>query len=538
MESVDGYEVYISIIIPVYNCERKLENAVNSILRQPFKDIEILIVDYGSTDKTGNIADRLSTKIEQLTVIHRKSKNVSSARNTGIYKAKGKYVMFFNVEDEYMDGAIDQDLAEMCKHYYGVIVCSSLVFNNDCSRCAIDSYWADELFKGEKALLIDGYFAACLYRKDILVRNNIFFGKEIYTNEDFKMKALFASNLIRTDTRFLYIYNKPSSFDEYTNKNICNVIKGWRKTYNWLKEHESIANVEQNEMFVLQKIVSSVLHYSRNYVCKGNDKYSLLLELEKLDVVELIQEFPEKYMPKEQRRELSRLKKHMEAFVRNVRIRDWGIKIGQGLYKINLFSKMSEKKKFPLERKQLDRPYIDVEKALMNQKLKSHKYSIVIITIIIVLLIGIAAVFPVGYTVVLIVLVGLIALLIVGIPSTQFYLISSDDEFSLLKHLAIITIVAIIIRAIYSMPSLQQEIVYYFAVLIPIMLIQISYPFTIVKYSLNIARVLTLIIMCSAEYIGIKLFVNSKFIVDAIVTSLVLEGIFAFYRANFERKGR
>ena len=107
MEKLDEYETYISIIIPVYNCEEKLENAVNSVLRQPFKDIEIIIVDDGSSDATGNIADRLCAKTERLTVFHQKNKGVSSARNTGIFKAKGKYVMFLDAEDEYVDGAID-----------------------------------------------------------------------------------------------------------------------------------------------------------------------------------------------------------------------------------------------------------------------------------------------------------------------------------------------------------------------------------------------------------------------------------------------
>lgn len=224
----------------------------------------------------------------------------------------------------------------------------------------------------------------------------------------------------------------------------------------------------------------------------------------------------------------------MEDFARNVRIREWKIKIGQVLLKINLFRKMCEKKKFPLERKQVDGPYIDVEKANMNQKLKNHKRSIIIMTIIIILLIGIAAVFPLGYTVALIVLIGIIALLIAGIPSTVFYL-GPDYKFNPLKHIAVIIIIAITIGAIYSTSSLRHEIVYYFAVLLPIMLIQILYPLSIVKYSLNIARVLSLILMYSADYIGMTVFVNSKFVDDAIVTSLVFDCIFAFYRANFKR---
>lgn len=85
--------------------------------------------------------------------------------------------MFLDSEDEYVPDAIDENLAQKCMYNYGVIVYSLLAFNNDRSRCAIDAYWDDELFIKDKFLLINGYFAACLYRKDILVKNNIFLAK-------------------------------------------------------------------------------------------------------------------------------------------------------------------------------------------------------------------------------------------------------------------------------------------------------------------------------------------------------------------------
>lgn len=102
------------------------------------------------------------------------------------------------------------------------------------------------------------------------------------------MKAIFSSEQIWTDKRFPYIYNMPSYFDIYTDKDAGDVIDGWRTTYYWLKEHESVVNEAQTRIFILQKIVSSVLHYARYYVWKRNDKNSLLLELENLDVIELM----------------------------------------------------------------------------------------------------------------------------------------------------------------------------------------------------------------------------------------------------------
>lgn len=73
----------ISIIIPVYNSEKTLNRCVNSILNQTFMDWELLLVDDGSTDKSGKICDQYALKDFRIRVFHKKNGGVSSARNTG-----------------------------------------------------------------------------------------------------------------------------------------------------------------------------------------------------------------------------------------------------------------------------------------------------------------------------------------------------------------------------------------------------------------------------------------------------------------------
>ena len=74
----------ISIIIPVYNSEKTLNRCVNSILNQTFMDWELLLVDDGSTDKSGKICDQYALKDFRIQVFHKKKGGVSSARNTGL----------------------------------------------------------------------------------------------------------------------------------------------------------------------------------------------------------------------------------------------------------------------------------------------------------------------------------------------------------------------------------------------------------------------------------------------------------------------
>ena len=89
----------ISIIIPVYNVERYLHKCINSVLCQTYKNIELILVDDGSTDHSGKICDEYSNGYTNVSVVHQKNAGVSSARNKGLDIAKGDYVFFLDSDD-------------------------------------------------------------------------------------------------------------------------------------------------------------------------------------------------------------------------------------------------------------------------------------------------------------------------------------------------------------------------------------------------------------------------------------------------------
>lgn len=83
----------ISVIIPVYNTESYLERCLKSILSQSFTDIELLLVDDGSTDRSGAICDEYAVRDNRIKVLHQENGGVSSARNLGLDQATGEYVI-------------------------------------------------------------------------------------------------------------------------------------------------------------------------------------------------------------------------------------------------------------------------------------------------------------------------------------------------------------------------------------------------------------------------------------------------------------
>lgn len=88
-----------SFVIPVYNCRQYLEECVDSVLKQTVSDLEILLIDDGSTDGSGELCDELAKRDERIRVFHKENGGAGSARNLGIEKSEGQYLLFIDGDD-------------------------------------------------------------------------------------------------------------------------------------------------------------------------------------------------------------------------------------------------------------------------------------------------------------------------------------------------------------------------------------------------------------------------------------------------------
>ena len=89
----------ISIIIPVYNAEKYLPNCLDSVINQTYKNLEIILVDDGSTDKSSEICDEYAQKDFRIKLIHKENGGVSSARNAGLALVSGDYIAWVDSDD-------------------------------------------------------------------------------------------------------------------------------------------------------------------------------------------------------------------------------------------------------------------------------------------------------------------------------------------------------------------------------------------------------------------------------------------------------
>lgn len=106
----------ISVIVPVYNIEKYLERCVTSICKQTYNNLEIILVDDGSTDRSGALCEELAQRDERIRVFHKENGGSSSARNLGIAQARGEYLGFVD-SDDYISPEMYELLYDVVKEY-------------------------------------------------------------------------------------------------------------------------------------------------------------------------------------------------------------------------------------------------------------------------------------------------------------------------------------------------------------------------------------------------------------------------------------
>lgn len=107
--------IILSIVVPVYNVEKFLDICLESIIKNYKKGIEIVLIDDGSTDNSSEICDKYSNKYEYINVVHKKNGGLSSARNSGIQQARGKYIWFVDSDDYIKDGSLNRIISLILK---------------------------------------------------------------------------------------------------------------------------------------------------------------------------------------------------------------------------------------------------------------------------------------------------------------------------------------------------------------------------------------------------------------------------------------
>lgn len=186
-----------SIIIPAYNCEKTIENTVNSVFTSGLSDFEIIIVNDGSKDNTKKICDGLYEKHRDVICINKENGGVSSARNRGIDEANGEYILFMDSDDTYEPQGFKCP-CELLEENNPDLLIFGLSFdyykNNSVYRSDVLTYTHEGVFEPTQwsndfinLFNCNSLSSACnkIFKTRIIKENNLYFNKDIFLMEDF-----------------------------------------------------------------------------------------------------------------------------------------------------------------------------------------------------------------------------------------------------------------------------------------------------------------------------------------------------------------
>lgn len=190
-------KVKVSVIIPVYNTEKYVEKCINSVLNQTLKEIEVIIINDGSTDNSLEIINKFSVD-ERIKIISRENKGASKTRNEGLNLSKGKYLYYLD-SDDYLEGndALES-LYKKCEDENLDIVIFDYYKVEGNSKKYITTIQEKECINKVKNIynMID--FNGCsiwckMIKKELYLKNGIKFLEEIFLSEDWNISIKLAS---------------------------------------------------------------------------------------------------------------------------------------------------------------------------------------------------------------------------------------------------------------------------------------------------------------------------------------------------------
>lgn len=205
----------VSIVVPIYNVEKYLPECIDSIIDQTYKNIEIILVNDGSTDNCGKICDEYAPKDERIKVIHKENGGLSDARNCGIDIANGEYIAFIDSDDYVSEEYIEQLYNAIIENNTKISQCNLTKVTDTNEEIKKIGYNENARIKSGYDMIKDLYtghwenIIACnkLYCKELFEKLRYPFGK-IHEDEFTTYKILYDVDNVAIVQEYLYKYRQ------------------------------------------------------------------------------------------------------------------------------------------------------------------------------------------------------------------------------------------------------------------------------------------------------------------------------------------
>lgn len=270
--------IKVSVIIPIYNMELYLSECLDSVFGQSLKEMEVICIDDGSTDKTKEILEEYNRKYLNMRIIHQNRQGAGNARNKGIEIAQGEFIAFMDSDDYYPSNDVLETLYNAAIKN-NVPMAGGSIYRILESKTIIRQYDNGSYNGSDKVMTAEEYqfayaFSGFIYDRNMIVKNNICFPDFVrYQDPPFMLDALIAADKLWITSKDVYAYREFDKKIEFTSRNVaCDIVRG----YLHIMQKSKIHNYCKLQSFLLDVIQSQNLIFMF-HVCNGNNELHELI---------------------------------------------------------------------------------------------------------------------------------------------------------------------------------------------------------------------------------------------------------------------
>lgn len=278
--------VLISVVVPVYNVKQYLEKCICSIMKQTYKNIEIILVDDGSTDGSGTICDEYAKKYDYILAVHKKNGGLADARNYGIEHCNGEYICFIDSDDFITENMIEVLYNNLINNNADVSICNYKIYD------AISDQYADACDVREGLWTIQDFWENCysdkllyctyswnkMYKKSIFDKARFSVGrisedawilKDIISN----CKQIYVSN----ERCYIYVQRSGSIMQTSLLKSWLSAVEACIERMSYFEEEKDYINLNKNMAYIIRTMVNSKINAAFTEVSDlyKKDKYNV-----------------------------------------------------------------------------------------------------------------------------------------------------------------------------------------------------------------------------------------------------------------------
>lgn len=277
----------VSIIIPIYNVEKYIEQCLNSVLLQTYKDIQVIIVDDGSTDNSTKIVRKVVKDDKRIVFLNQKNKGVSEARNYALKFVKGEYILFIDSDDYLEKEAIEEMVNKMETTESDIIICGynkfydlntkqdlKVLYDKNENEFYTNKDIAEMMLENK----MEGYLWNKLFRTKIWKSLNLSFDSGRYVQDWFPVfKYIVNSNKIRFIQKPLYNYRQRegSAVNKKRDKFLNDYCYAVRKILNYIDNSNLLFDNSIVDYFKYYTYIQAIQYYISLNAKEGFNIYKL-----------------------------------------------------------------------------------------------------------------------------------------------------------------------------------------------------------------------------------------------------------------------